>query len=196
MRFRTRFAFVCFLAALASLPALGQGWGAGASFGSVQDVSHSFALDKFHHTDWNGWLQFELEDRVQLRGTYGQLKTRGANSEQVVTSGSGVNFNAPVLTSQVRYGTLGVAYEFWEGDYKSGLFAGIGMYQNHPDPAPSAFEAFNDPRRTVVGWHVGVDGSIRVVSRLSLVGRFTLHRFRAGTGRSILTTNAGLLYRF
>lgn len=191
MSFRIRAVALFCLAALASLPARAQtsGWGLGASYGSVNEVSRRFSFDNFHYTDWNGWIQFETEDHVQLRGTYGSLKTRsGAEAEGAA--------DAPPVTSSINYGTIGVAYEFWEGDYRSGIFAGVGAYQDHPDSPPPGFESLADPRRTVFGWHAGVDGSLRVISRLSVVGRVTLHRFRNATGRSLLTANGGLLYRF
>jgi hypothetical protein len=184
------------LAALAACPALAQSWGAGASAGAVNDVSRRLSVDEFHSQDWNAWAQFELEDRVQLRGTYGSLRTRAAESGQPGNDSSGGPLIVPVLTSHVDYGTLGVSYEFFEGDFTSGLFAGIGVYKVRPNDAPAGFEDFRDPRRTVFGWHAGADAAVRIVSKLSLVGRLTLHRFKAGTGRSILTTDAGFLFRF
>jgi hypothetical protein len=187
---------VAALAALAACPALAQSWGAGASAGAVNDVSRRLSVDEFHSQDWNAWAQFELDDRVQLRGTYGSLRTRAAESGQPGNDSSGGPLIVPVLTSHVDYGTLGVSYEFFEGDFTSGLFAGIGVYKIRPNDAPAGFEDFRDPRRTVFGWHVGTDAALRIVSRLSLVGRLTLHRFKAGTGRSILTTDAGFLFRF
>ena len=184
------------LAALAGSPAFAQSWAVGGSAGAVNDVSRRLSVDEFHSQDWNAWGQFELEDRVQLRGTYGSLRTRAAESGQPGNDSSGGPLIVPVLTSHVDYGTLGVSYEFFEGDFTSGLFAGIGVYKVRPNAAPPGFEDFRDPRRTVFGWHAGVDGSVRIVSRLSLVGRLTLHRFKAGTGRTILTTDAGFKYRF
>ena len=201
MEIRTRAAAfrilaVAALAALAGSRASAQGWGVGASAGAVNDVSRRLSVDEFHSQDWNAWIQFELEDRVQLRGTYGSLRTRAAESGQPGNDASGGPLIVPVLTSHVDYGTLGVAYELWEGDYTSGLFAGIGVYKVRPNAAPPGFEDFRDPRRTVFGWHVGVDGTIKIVSPVSLVGRLTLHRFSAGTGRSILTADAGFKVRF
>ena len=184
------------LAALAASPAAAQSWGVGATAGAVNDVSRRLSVDEFHSQDWNGWVQFELEDRVQLRATYGSLRTRAAESGQPGNDSTGAPLIVPVLTSHVDYGTLGVSYEFWEGDYRSGLFAGIGVYKVRPNAAPPGFEDFSDPRRTVFGWHAGADGTVRIVSRLSLVGRLTFHRFKAGTGRSILTADAGLQFRF
>lgn len=201
MGIRTRAAAfrICALAALAALPgarASAQGWGVGATAGAVNDVSRRLSVDEFHSQDWNAWLQFELEDKVQLRGTYGSLRTRAAESGQPGNDAHGGPLIVPVLTSRVDYGTLGVAYEFWEGDYTSGLFAGIGVYKVRPNAAPPGFEDFRDPRRTVFGWHAGADGTVKIISPVSLVGRLTFHRFSAGTGRSILTADAGFKVRF
>jgi hypothetical protein len=100
------------------------------------------------------------------------------------------------LTDRINYGTLGVSYEFWEGTYTSGLFAGIGGYRIEPEAVATVFESFRDVRETVFGFHVGVDGSVQVVPRLSLLARLTLHKIYSAEGHSILTANAGLLYRF
>ena len=94
------------------------------------------------------------------------------------------------------YGTVGVSYEFWEGDYTSGIFAGIGGYRIRPESAPAGFSQFSDPRETVLGWHGGVDGAFKILRPLSAVGRITVHGFRSGVRRTILTADIGLLYRF
>jgi len=201
LEIRTRAAALRILAfaaigALAGSRAFAQAWAVGASAGAVNDVSRRLSVDEFHSQDWNAWAQFELDDRVQLRGTYGSLRTRAAESGRPGNDSTGAPLTVPVLTSHVDYGTLGVAYEFWEGDYKSGLFAGIGVYKVRPNAAPPGFEDFRDPRRTVFGWHAGADATIKIVSPISLVGRLTFHRFSAGTGRSILTADAGFQVRF
>ena len=139
---------------------------------------------------------FILGIKVQVRGTYGSFRTRAAESGQPGNDASGGPLIVPVLTTRVDYGTIGVSYEFWEGDYTSGLFAGIGAYKLRPNDAPPGFEEFRDPQRTVFGWHAGVDGTFKIVNRFSLVGRLTFHRFSADTGRSILTADAGFQYRF
>lgn len=188
--------FLPALVALAGSPALAQGWGVGASAGAVNEVSRRFSVDEFHSQDWNAWIQYELDQRVQLRGTYGSLRTRAASSGQAATDGSGSPIIIPELTTHVDYGTIGVSYEFWEGDYTSGLFAGVGAYKVRPSGTPAGFEEFADPRKTVFGWHAGVDATLRVVWKLSLVGRVTFHRFRAGESRSMLTADGGLQLRF
>ena len=178
------------------LPALAQTWGLGAALGTVNDVSHRFSLEEFRSRNLSVWGEFSLEDRVQLRATWGSLNTTGANSGRVVTDGAGVNVLAPELLTRVDYGTIGVSYEFWEGDYASGLFAGIGGYRIRPGAAPAGFESFTDPKETVLGGHVGIDGSLRVWRRLFVVGRLTVHAFKSGASRSILTGDGGVLYRF
>ncbi|MEO8191170.1 MAG: hypothetical protein ABI682_12585 [Acidobacteriota bacterium] len=178
------------------LPALAQSWALGASLGTVDDVSHRFSFEEFRSRNLSVWGEFALEDRVRLRGTWGSLNTTGANSGRVVTDGAGVNFLAPELKSRIDYGTIGVSYEFSEGDYTSGFFGGIGGYRVRPDAAPAGFASFTDPKETVLGGHLGVDGSLRVWRRLSVVGRLTVHLFKSGASRSILTADGGVMYRF
>ncbi|MEO8430534.1 MAG: hypothetical protein ABI592_03415 [Acidobacteriota bacterium] len=178
MSFRARILLVGILAAfLAPDAARPADWGIGASFGAVNDISHRFQIEEFHARDWNAWLEFGIEDHVQLRGTYGSLRAPADTN------------SAASVRSDVDYGTIGVSYEFLEGesDYTSGLFAGFGGYRVRPDGAPAD---------TVFGWHAGVDGSIRIISKLSAVGRITAHRFRSGGGRTMLSGTAGLLFRF
>lgn len=196
MSMRTRTLFFAAAAAVWGLPAYAQSWGVGASLGLVNDVSHRFALDEFHSRDVSAWVEFQLQEQVQLRGTFGSLKTRGANSGRTVTGPDGAEVVAPELTSHVDYGTLGISYEFWEGDYASGLFAGIGGYRIRPNAALAGFENFADLRETVLGWHAGVDGGVRVLRPLSVIGRLTVHGFSSGSQRAILTADVGLLYRF
>ena len=189
MPIRARVFILCVASAILAPAAVRpQDWGLGASFGALNDVSHRFKISEFHARDLNGWVEFQLEDRVQLRGTYGSLRAPAARADE----------STPGLRSHVDYATIGVSYEFVEGqsDYTSGLFAGFGGYRVRPDAAPPGLEDLADHRETVFGWHAGVDGSIRVISRLSAVGRITAHRFRSTGGRTLLTANAGLLYRF
>lgn len=182
--------------ALCAAPAFAQTWGAGVSLGLVDDVSHRFAVDDFRSRDFSGFVDYETEPSVLVRGTFGSLRTTGANSERTVTTSGGVTEVAPRLTSRVDYGTLGVSYEFLQGDSRSGIFAGIGGYKVKPDAAPAGFEEFRDPSTTVFGWHFGVDGNFRLVSRLFGLVRLTVHGFNAGGQRKILTADAGLAYRF
>src|SRR5260370_33055960 len=57
-----------------------QGWGAGASVGLTNDVDHRFALDEFRRHDVNAWVQYEIEERVMLRGSFGSLRVSGSNA--------------------------------------------------------------------------------------------------------------------
>ncbi|HLN80445.1 MAG TPA: hypothetical protein VK392_04560, partial [Thermoanaerobaculia bacterium] len=103
----------------------------------------------------------------------------------------------PDLKVRIDYATVGVSYQFWEGDYTSALFGGIGGYKVNPDPAPSAaITNFRDARESVFGWHVGMDGDLRVLSRLSIVGRLTFHEIYSESRRSLLTANVGAVFRF
>ena len=175
--------------------ALAQGWGVGASVGLTNDVDHRFALDEFRRHDVNAWVQYELEERVVLRGTFGSLRVSGSNAGMTGNIG-GSPVALPDLTDRINYGTLGVSYEFWEGTYTSGLFAGIGGYRIEPEAVEPAFESFRDKRETVFGWHVGLDGGVQLTRRLSVLARLTVHKIKSAEGHSILTANAGLVYRF
>jgi len=175
--------------------ALAQGWGVGASVGLTNDVDHRFALDEFRRHDVNAWVQYELEERVVLRGTFGSLRVSGSKAGMTRNIG-GSPAPLPDLTDRINYGTLGVSYEFWEGTYTSGLFAGIGGYRIAPDAVEPALESFRDVRETVFGWHVGLDGAVQLTRRLSVLARLTLHKIKSAEGHSILTANAGLVYRF
>ena len=94
------------------------------------------------------------------------------------------------------YATVGISYQFWEGDYTSGVFGGIGGYKVNPDPVAQDITNFRDRNETVFGWHFGVDGDLRVISRLSIVGRLTYHSVVSESKRSLLTANAGAVFRF
>ena len=175
--------------------ARGQGWGVGASVGLTNDVDHRFALDEFRRHDVNAWVQYELEERGVLRGTFGSLRVSGSNAGMTGDVG-GASVQLPSLTDRINYGTLGVSYEFWEGTYTSGLFAGIGGDRIEPDAVEPALESFRDVRETVFGWHVGLDGAVQLTRGLSVLARLTVHKIKSAEGHSILTANAGLVYRF
>jgi hypothetical protein len=186
---------VVVLAGIVAAPALAEDWAVGASIGLVNDVESRFRLDDFDPRDGNAWVDFRLEDRVLLRGTLGSMKTRGDNAGRVVEVDE-EEIVLPDLKERIDYTTVGVSYQFWEGDYTSGIFAGVGGYKIDPDPAPAGFSAFRDASETVWGWHIGVDGDLRVLARLSIVGRVTYHNVRTDTVRSLLTANAGAVFRF
>jgi Outer membrane protein beta-barrel domain len=168
-------------------------WGIGVSIGIVSDVEDRFRLDEFGNQDVNAWVDFRLDDQVILRGMFGSLKVKGENAGLL----AGVPpAPLPDLDSRIDYATIGVSYQFWEGDYTSGLFGGIGGYRINPDPAPDEITDFRDPREKAFGWHLGVDADLRVLSRISIVGRLTFHKIESEFERSIVTANAGAVYRF
>jgi hypothetical protein len=171
--------------------ALAQTWGVGGSFGLVNDIEHHMRLDNFDPRDRNLWVDFQLEDRTLLRMTFGSTETRSSQSEFVVDDEV-----LPEMKVDIDYLTVGVSYQFWEGDFTSGLFGGVGGYHIDPDPVPPGFEEFGDPKETVFGLHVGVDGDLRVISRLSLVGRLTFHKIFSDTNRYLLVASAGLEFRW
>lgn len=177
--------------------ALAQSWGLGASVGLTNDVEKRFRIDEFKPRDINLWVDFRLEEKVLLRGTFGSLKVKGDNAGQTVSvTPGGPPTTLPDLTTRMDYGTVGVCYEFWEGEYSSGLFAGLGGYKIRPEAVATPFEPFRDPAETAFGWHVGAEGSYRIVSRLSLLGRLTVHQVRSESRRTLLTAGAGLLWHF
>ena len=172
-------------------------WGVGASVGLINDVEHQFRLDAFDPRDANAWVDYRLEDQVILRATAGSMKTKGENAGRLASIVPGAPpVPLPDLEQRIDYVTLGVAYQFWEGDYTSALFGGIGGYKINPDPVAPAFRNFRDPHETVFGWHLGAEADLRVLSRVSFVGRLTYHKVRSEFGRSILAANAGAVYRF
>ena len=195
MSIRKCLGIVVALAAIRAVPVLAEDWAVGASVGVVNDVERSFRLDDFHPRDGNAWVDFRLEDRVILRGTFGSMKVNGDNAGRSAGVG-GSAVILPDLRTRIDYATVGVSYQFWEGDYTSGVFGGIGGYKVNPDPSPQDITNFRDRNETVLGWHFGVDGDLRVLSRLSIVGRITYHYLVSESKRSLLAANVGAAYRF
>jgi hypothetical protein len=182
---------------LAPLPAAAQEWAVGFAYGIVTDVEDDLRLDEFDPRDVTGWVEYRLENQVRLRGAFGSMKADGdAAGEQAALVPGAPPSTLPELRARIDYATIGVAYQFWEGNYTSGLFGGIGGYKVNPDPAPPGLANFRDRHETVFGWHLGVDADVRILSRLSLIGRLTYHKIRSETGRSLLSATAGMLYRF
>jgi hypothetical protein len=188
------------LAGLALLLAAGsaraQAWGGGATIGIVNDVEHHFHWDEFHSKDITGYLEYEIEKQIVVRATYGQMNVKGENAGQTFTLPSGKVMTMPDLTEDIRYATLGVSYEFFEGPFTSGMFAGIGGYKIVPDPVPEEIANYRDNRETAFGWHVGVDGGWQMMKHLSLVVRLNMHGILSTQGRYILSAGGGLTYRF
>ena len=181
---------------LSAVGARAQSWGAGVTIGAVNDVDHHFRWEGFKPKDVNGWLDVEIQEKVILRATFGEMRAKGANAGQTVTLTSGDQVTLPDLLEEIRYGTLGVSYELWEGTFTSGIFDGIGGYKIVPRDAPAEIANFRDNRETSFGWHAGADGGVQLVKHLSLVVRLTLHRILSTSGRTLRTANTGLTYRF
>jgi len=181
--------------AISATPALAQDWGVGASIGLTNDVEHRIRLDHFDPRDVNAWVDFALEERVLLRGTMGSIKTKGAKAG-LVADIDGDEVVLPDLKERIDYVNVAVSYQFWEGDFTSGIFGGIGGYKIDPDRVDAEFREFQDPKETVFGFHAGVDGDLRVISHLSIVGRITFHKIFSDTNRSLLTANVGAAFRF
>ncbi len=174
-------------------PSLAQSFGVGATIGVVNDVSERFHVEEFKPRDLNAWVDYEVHEKVIVRATLGTLRMKGVNAGQVVTPPSGSSsVTLPDLTNHVDYATL----EFAEGGFTSGLFAGFGGYKIVPDAADAAIANYRDPHETAFGLHGGVDGGVQLVSRLTLMICLTYHNIRSSSGRSLLTANTGLMYRF
>lgn len=181
--------------AISAPSALAQDWGVGASIGLANDVEHRVRLHRFDPRDVNAWVDFALEDRVLLRGTLGSIKTNGVNAG-LIADIDGEEVELPDLKVRIDYMTVGTSYQFWEGDFTSGIFGGIGGYKIDPERVEPEFEGFQDAEETVFGFHAGVEGDLRVISHLSIVGRITFHKIFSDVNRSILTANAGAAFRF
>jgi hypothetical protein len=178
-------------------PLLAQGVGIGATIGAVNDVGGKFHIDEFKPKDLNVWVDYETQEKVLVRATLGTLRLKGVNAGQTVSlSPGGPPVTLPDLKSDVDYATLGVSYLFSEAGYTSGIFAGFGGYKFKPDAVAADIANYRDQRETAFGWHAGIEGGVQLVSRLSLMLRLTYHNIRSEAGRSILTANAGLGYRF
>ncbi len=176
--------------------ALAQSWGAGVTIGAVNDVEHRFHWDEFKPKDIAGSLELEIEPKVILRATVGQMRVKGENAGKTFTLPSGSDVTLPDLTNDIRYATLGVSYEFWEGTYTSGAFVGIGGYKIEPRDVPAEIANYRDQRETVFGWHTGVEGGIQLVKHLSLMLRLTYHGVLSTSERSLLSASGGLTFRF
>ncbi len=181
--------------AAAAATARAQSFGLGISVGLPNDVATEVRLDNFDHSEVTGWFDYRLEPGAILRLTYGNMRTRQANSRSVIETVPGP-FALPEFKSRIEYGTVGVSYLFWEGFYTSGIFAGIGGYGIRPDAVAPELAAYADRRETVFGWHGGLDGEFRLLRRLSLVLRFTYHNISAHPHRQFINADAGFVARF
>ncbi len=196
MTFRKRAPWVLPLVALfLSSPARAQQFGVGATYGWVNDVTHSWELGAFDPRDWQGWFEAKLEDNVVTRASFGSILVAGSTVGDSVVIG-GAPTTVPYYSDTIGYATLDVSYIFRMGPVASGLFGGIGGYRVSPDQVLPAFKPYRDPPQTVFGWNVGVDGDVHVYRGLSAVGRVTFHALSTDAHRYLLVTSVGAVYRF
>lgn len=187
---------LCSLAAAAlAAPARAQSFGLGATYGSVNDVSHSFSLDGFKPSEYTVFFDYRMEHTTLLRLTYGSMWTAQSQAGDTVTTSEG-EATVPGAKERINYITADVSYLFWEGFYTGGLFGGIGGYQINPQPMPPEFAAYQDPNQKVFGFNFGVDGEFRVLKNLAVVLRFTYHNVSASPRRQFFNADAGFVGRF
>ena len=176
-------------------PMFAQSFGIGGTAGIVNDVGGDVEFSGFKWGDANGWFEYKLEKWTAFRLTYGNMWTQQSKSDSVQTTPDGP-VTVPELKESVRYGIVSVSYNFWEGFFTSGLFAGIGGYGMRPSEVPADFESFADPKETVFGWHAGVDGEFQVSRQVGIVIRFTYHNVAAHPHRQFVTADGGGIFRF
>lgn len=182
------------LAALAS-PVRAQMFGAGGTYGSVNDVTNTFTLDGFKPSEWTVFFDYRFEQAALLRVTYGSMWTEQALVGQTVNTPQGPVF-VPTAKEHVNYLSIDADYLYAEGFYTGGIFGGIGGYQYNPDPMPPGFEAFQDPNQKYFGFDLGVDGEFRVTKNASIVLRLTYHYLFADPRREFFNADAGFVARF
>ena len=173
-----------------------ESFGVGATVGLSNSVDHEFRLQNFDTHDANAWLQYQLEEDVLLRGTFGSMKVRGHNAGQPAVIAGGAAVSLPDLDDRVDYATVSVSYLFHAGSWDTGLFGGLGGYKIRPESTDPAYAPYRDDRETVWGLHLGVEADFQIWRRLSGVGRITYHVPQTHPHRQILLASAGLLYRF
>jgi hypothetical protein len=176
--------FGSLLLLLVAAPASGQAterraWGVGASIGLVNDVSEDWEIDGFEGAEFEGWAEYRLIDRTILRVSHGSVRPQGDIPEPEPGAPDDV-------VQRISYWTIGANYQFWEGDYVSGIFGGLGLYDV-------------DTQRTqedTWGWHFGVEGDLVLTGGLSLVGRLGYHWIDATPKQQFVRADAGLTFRF
>ena len=137
------------IAAVAS-PLRAQMFGAGGTYGSVNDVTNTFTLDGFKPSEWTVFFDYRFEQAALLRVTYGSMWTQQALVGQTVNTPQGPVF-VPTAKEHVNYLSIDADYLYAEGFYTGGVFGGIGGYQYNPDPMPPGYEAFQDPNQKYFG---------------------------------------------
>ncbi len=171
-------------------------FGVGASVGLTNSVDQNFRLQNFEHGDGNVWVQYQVDDTMLLRGTFGSFRVDGHNAGQTVTTAAG-SVALPAMRDRVDYALVSVSYLLHDAGWTSGLFGGVGGYRIRPDDVDPSYAAYADASERVWGFHVGIDADMPVWRRLSLVARITYHVPQSsGHKRNILTADAGLNYRF
>ena len=179
------------VAALAlSAPLSAQMFGIGATYGSVNDISHSFSLEGFKQSEYTVFFDYRVEHSTLLRLTYGSMWTQQALVGQTV---NGVF--VPTAKEHVNYITADASYLFGQDFYTGGIFGGIGGYEYRPDPMPPGFEAYQDPSKKYFGFNLGVDGEFRVTKHVGIVLRLTYHNISADPRRQFFNADAGLVGR-
>lgn len=179
--------FVLAMPARAQLPL----FGIGATYGSVNDISHSFDLSGFKPSEYTVFFDYRIEHQALLRFTYGSMWTQQALVGQTV---NGVF--VPSAKEHVNYVTADASYLFGQDFYTGGVFGGIGGYEYRPEPMPPGFEIYQDPAKKYFGFNLGVDGEFRVMKPLSIVLRLTYHNISADPRRQFFNADAGLVARF
>jgi hypothetical protein len=176
-------------------PALAQTFGLGATYGSVNDISHSFALNGFKPSEYTVFFDYKLDKTTLLRLTYGSMWTKQSQAGATVTTPAGAS-TVPGIRERINYAAVGASYLYQEGFYTGGIFGGIGGYQLNPRSAPPEFAAYQDPNERVFGFHVGLDGEFRVVKNFAVLLRVTYHNVLAHPKRQFFNADAGLVARF
>jgi hypothetical protein len=154
-------------------------FGIGASIGLVNDITEDFEIDNFEGPEFEGWMEYRLIDRTILRVTYGSLQPLGDIGEPPPAAPGN-------LVQRVTYWTVGTEYLFWEGDYVSGVFGGVGLYE--VDAQQTEEDTW--------GLHIGVSGDLGLTGGLSLVGRLSYHWVDSDVKVRFVKADAGLTYRF
>ena len=171
-------------------------WGVGASGGAVAAAEREFHLDDFQRSDLSAWVDYEIEDHIVLRGTFGRMHVAAHNAGQAVSEPPSEVVPAG-LRDRVDYGLLSVSYNFFERAWTSGAFAGVGAYRIYPGiPSAPAAALLADKSETVWGFHVGLDSEVRVWRGLGVLGRVTVHIPQTNPHRVLVAADAGLSYRF
>ncbi len=166
-------------------------FGIGATYGSVNDISHSFTLGGFKPSEYTVFFDYRVESDVLLRFTYGSMWTEQSQSGQTI---NGVF--VPSAKEHVNYITADASYLFAQGFYTGGIFGGLGGYQYLPHAMPAGFESYQDPEAKYFGFNLGVDGEFRLARYLSLVLRLTYHNISADPRRQFFNADAGFVARF